>query len=62
MNLIILLSSGEEYAETQASDIFDINDTGSWPFNHLDWSAAAEELFQYHKEEEILGEDYYVRE
>lgn len=34
----------EEYAEELACDIGAIDGNASWPLNHIDWAAAAEEL------------------
>jgi hypothetical protein len=44
-----------DYAEGLAEDIYDVPD--HWPFNHIDWGTAAEDL----KRDYIEHEGYYVR-
>lgn len=50
----------EEYAEDLANDLYDMQND-SWPFYHIDWEAAAEDLKQDYTEVEYDGETYYCR-
>ena len=52
----------EEYAELLAKDYGAISSTPQWPLDHIDWKAAAEELFRHdYTHAEIRGEIYYAR-
>ena len=48
-----------EYAENLARDIYDIKD--HWPYNHINWDAAAHELLADYGEVTVDGETYYMR-
>lgn len=49
-----------EYAEELANDLYNLE--SHWPYNHIDWEAAAEELFRYdYTHSDLEGETYYVR-
>ena len=51
----------EKYAKQQAENMGTL-DSASWPFNNIDWKAAAEELQQeYTKLDPIDGNEYWVR-
>lgn len=51
-----------EYAQQLADDIGAINPTPNWPNNHIDWEAAAEELFTHdYISSEIGRHTYHVR-
>lgn len=50
-----------EYAEQLASDIGAVNEEARWPNNHIDWSAAADELKQDYTELDFGGITYYAR-
>lgn len=51
----------ETYAEQLAEDIGAIDRNANWPLNHIDWTAAAKDLFahDYHYAE-LGGFTYYV--
>lgn len=51
----------EEYAEQLADDIGAIDGNASWPLNHIDWKAAAEDLLQDYSEFQLDGITYYAR-
>jgi len=56
----------EEYAEQLAGDTCDMGKASDWPFRHIDWEAAANELKQDYstvtfKDEDGEGVDYYFR-
>ena len=51
----------EEFAEEEANELGLINNDSSWPFNHIDWEAAAEELQQDYTEIDFDGVTYWVR-
>ncbi len=51
----------EEYAEELAEDIGSIDRDASWPNNHIDWKAAAEELSIDYTTIEIDNTTYYYR-
>lgn len=53
----------EEYAEELATDLGYIDDEqgNRWPFNHIDWEAAADELKQDYTTVEYDGDTYYIR-
>jgi hypothetical protein len=51
-----------EYAEELATDLGYISDdTNRWPFNHIDWEAAADELRQDYTTITYDGDDYLIR-
>jgi hypothetical protein len=50
-----------EYAEQLAEDLGMTKDTSSWPFNHIDWEAAADELRQDYTSITYDGDDYLTR-
>lgn len=52
----------EEWAEQYASDVtdYDANET-RWPYTHIDWKAAAEDLQQDYTEFELLGNTFWAR-
>lgn len=53
----------EEYAEEYAADVTcGWGATPEWPFNHIDWAAAAEDLKEDYTEVEILGHTFYLRD
>lgn len=51
-----------EYAKELAEDIgaFKASQV-EWPYTHIDWKAAAEELEQDYTEVELAGRNYFVR-
>jgi hypothetical protein len=51
----------EAYAEEMAEDNGYLQEFPKWPLNHIDWTAAAEELAQDYSEVEWEGTSYYVR-
>jgi hypothetical protein len=52
----------EQYAQDLAEDIGAVNnDTDKWPFNHIDWEAAADELKQDYTCVDYDGVDYWIR-
>lgn len=58
---LILDSYFEEYAQELASDIGAIKKDAEWPNNHIDWTAAAEELKNDYTELDFGGETYHMR-
>ena len=50
-----------KYAEQLANDICGIDIHCSWPLNHIDWEAAAEELKQDYMNVEFDGATYFIR-
>ena len=50
-----------DYAQEFADDIGAIDIHASWPLNHIDWEAAAEELKQDYQEVEFGDETYLIR-
>jgi uncharacterized protein YlaI len=50
-----------EYAEELADDIGAIDRNATWPLNHIDWDAAADELKQDYTEVDYDGVSYWVR-
>ena len=51
-----------EYAEQLASDIGDYNPNKvQWPYNHIDWEEAADELKQDYTQVDFDGITYFVR-
>lgn len=51
----------EEYAEQLADDIGLTEKADQWPFTHIDWEAAAEELKSDYTSVEFGGYEYWVR-
>jgi hypothetical protein len=51
----------EDYAQNYAAEVSLINENASWPNNHIDWTAAAEELKIDYTEATLYGEAYLVR-
>lgn len=51
----------EEYAEQLAEDIGAIDRDAKWPLNHIDWSAAAEQLKQDYMNVDFDGQTYWIR-
>jgi predicted RNA-binding Zn-ribbon protein involved in translation (DUF1610 family) len=50
-----------DYAEELANDIGAIDRNATWPLNHIDWDAAADELKQDYTEVDYDGVSYWVR-
>lgn len=50
-----------EYAEQLAEDIGAVSSNASWPNNHIDWDAAAEELKIDYMEVDFDGQTYLMR-
>jgi hypothetical protein len=51
----------ETYAEQFADDIGAIDAKATWPLNHIDWKAAAEDLLQDYTSLDFGGTTYYGR-
>lgn len=51
----------EHHAAELAEDLGLVDRNAIWPYNHIDWSAAAEDLKQDYVTISIGSEDYYVR-
>ena len=52
----------EEYAEDTAADMYGSQITdAAWPFSHIDWEAAADDLKQDYSEAEYQGTTYLFR-
>ncbi len=51
----------EEYAEELASDIGAISSDDTWPLNHINWEAAANELLIDYSQIDFDGVTYYFR-
>lgn len=49
------------YAEEYADEIGRVSGTAEWPFNHIDWQAAADDLKADYMEVTFGGESYYLR-
>jgi len=52
----------QEYAEEFAYDIDAVHEESTWPNNHIDWEAAANELAIDYSSVDYNGETYYYRE
>lgn len=51
-----------DYTEQLAEDCGYLQDTGDrWPFNHIDWDSAADDLKQDYTSVEFDGAEYWVR-
>lgn len=48
------------YAQELADDLYDIRDA-KWPFNHIDWEAAADDLHHDYSCIEFRGYTFYYR-
>lgn len=51
----------EAYAQELAQDMGAMTAGDQWPYTHIDWEAAAEELKQDYSEVDYAGEAYWVR-
>lgn len=51
----------ETYAQQFAEDCCEVNPNANWPFNHIDWKSAADELKQDYTSVDFDGVDYWVR-
>jgi len=52
-----------EYAKELASDLgFMVNSENRWPYDHIDWKSAAEELKMDYSNIEIEGVEYLYQE
>ena len=51
----------ENYAQEMAEDIGAIDPKATWPLNHIDWEAAAEELQNDYTQIDFDGETYFTR-
>lgn len=51
----------EKYAQELAQDTGSLNRETSWPFTHIDWESAADELKQDYTAVDFDGTTYYVR-
>ena len=49
------------YAQELAEDVCDMSNAVDWPFRHIDWQAAAEELQQDYSEIDFDGQTYWIR-
>lgn len=52
----------EDYAQELAEDCGMVNSDTNWPNNHIDWTAAANELLYDYTEVVFDGVTYYTRE
>jgi hypothetical protein len=51
----------EQYAKEFAEDLGLFNDNTEWPFRHINWNRAADELQMDYYEVDYRGESYYGR-
>lgn len=51
----------ETYAEELADSICDMKDSSRWPFNHIDWYAASEDLKSDYSCLEWDGHEFWMR-
>lgn len=58
--ILIRDSYFEEYAKGFAEDIGAMRKNDAWPYNHIDWKAAANELKKDYTEVEFDGVSYWV--
>ena len=50
-----------DYAQERAESVMGSGaDTDAWPFNHIDWDAAADEMRNEMGDVTLFGETYYV--
>lgn len=58
-----LIPDGEftDYARELAADVGDFDPSSRWPYNHIDWQAAADDLRQDYTEYTYLGTTYLAR-
>jgi len=59
--LLIRESYFAEYSQELASDIYGINSITDWPFRHIDWDSAAEELQMDYSEVDFDGVTYFAK-
>lgn len=50
-----------EYAKQYADDVGRVEDDVSWPYNHIDWEAAAKDLEQDYSTVDFDGQEYLYR-
>ena len=50
-----------EYVQQLAEDIGSVSSDAAWPYNHIDWEAAADELLIDYTTLDFDGETYYMR-
>lgn len=50
-----------EYAKQLAEDVCEMRNNLEWPFRHIDWEAAAEELQSDYTEVDVDNYTYWVR-
>ena len=50
-----------EYAKELAHDTCEMGKASDWPFRHIDWEAAAEEMKQDYTSVSFDGVDYWIR-
>jgi hypothetical protein len=50
-----------DHAKEFAEQIRDMDDDREWPFTHIDWEAAADELKQTFEEISLDGRDFFYR-
>lgn len=50
-----------EYAKEFATEVGDVKTDMTWPYNHIDWEAAAEELQTDYTDIEFSGVTYWAR-
>lgn len=60
--LFIRASGFTDYARELAEDCGMVPDNLSWPLNHIDWEAAADDLLNDYSAVTIGGSTYYYRE
>jgi hypothetical protein len=49
------------YAQELAEDVCDMSNAVDWPFRHIDWKAAAEELQMDYSQIDFDGQAYWIR-
>lgn len=59
--MLIRDSYFRDYAEQLAEDTCDMSKATNWPFQHIDWEAAANELKQDYFVVDFDGVDYWIR-
>lgn len=52
----------EDYAEDYARDVCGMSGSEKWPFNHIDWEKAANELQSDYTQIEIDGQTFWYQE
>ena len=58
---IIADSYFETYAEELAEDVCDMKEASQWPFSHINWESAADELKTDYTEVTWDGNEFWVR-